>query len=198
MYRDIVYVCIYKNLYLFLLGLSIFHNEKIPRWVGEKCRMKIVIFMFIIKEILSPTSKAGWVLKVSGVEKHLNGTWVCFQWGLQVGGSLVLPSASLPFSTATHDSWEGWKFSKNLWFIRSKFSEDKVPLKYRQFCNRFSRFLQSQVERGWEGLQNHRCCLLSFTSSLTHVFFFWLKNQDRWRWSMQYQPWIQRWNLKQQ
>lgn len=37
-------------------------------------------------------------------------------------------------------------FQKNLWFIRSMFSEDKVPLKYRQFCNRFSRFLQSQVE----------------------------------------------------
>ena len=148
MYRDIVYVCIYKNLYLFLLGLSIFRNEKIPRWVGEKCRMKIVIFMFIIKEILSPTSKTGWVLKVSGVEKHLNGAWVCFQWGLQAVGSLVLPSASLPFSTGTLDSWEGWEFSnKNFGSLEICSVRTKCLLKYHQFCKSFSRrFLQSQVE----------------------------------------------------
>lgn len=30
-----IYICIYKNLYLFLLGLGVFHNDKIPRWVGE-------------------------------------------------------------------------------------------------------------------------------------------------------------------
>lgn len=50
-----------QKFYLFLTFFFFSARIKIPRWVGEEKKrsgMKIVIFMFIIKEILSPTSKA--------------------------------------------------------------------------------------------------------------------------------------------
>lgn len=62
MYRHTLYMFVYIQKFYLFLTFFFSARRKIPRWVGEEKKkrsgMKIVIFMFIIKEILSPTSKA--------------------------------------------------------------------------------------------------------------------------------------------